>query len=143
MDDKLANAPLLVATAVSLFVLVLPVAAVAVEEEEQIAILSEAAAVIGSALVANRSRKQQSTCEGEPITRRRVICWDHQQAQQCIEQDYLGPTPSFGLDDFKRIFQVSRSYYDVIKRYVVREIYSFVMGWMFQVNKGLVPMPRY
>ena len=70
-------------------------------------------------MVTLRSRKRQPIPDGDGrVTRRRVILWDRQRAQQCIEQDYLGPTPAFGLDDFKRIFRVSRSSYDVIKRCV-------------------------
>jgi len=57
MDEDLSNAPLLVAGTVSLFVFLLSAAFVAMEEEEQTAITNEAALVIGTTLVALRSRK--------------------------------------------------------------------------------------
>jgi len=113
------DVPLILAGSVSLFVFVIAAAAVPLEEEENITLVNEAARVTGSTLVALRSRKRHSIPDGDGrVTRRRVILWDRQRAQQCIEQDYLGPTPAFGLDDFKRIFRVSRSSYDVIKRCV-------------------------
>ena len=56
MDEDLSNAPLLVDGAVSLFVFLLSAAFVAMEEEEQTAITNEAALVIGTTLVALRSR---------------------------------------------------------------------------------------
>jgi len=119
MDGATSDVPLILAGSVSLFVFVIAAAAVPLEEEENITLVNEAARVTGSTLVALRSRKRHSIPDGDGrVTRRRVILWDRQRAQQCIEQDYLGPTPAFGLDDFKRVFRVSRSSYDVIKRCV-------------------------
>jgi hypothetical protein len=130
MDYNLDNAPLVVGCVVSLFVLVLSSAAVALEEEELAASATEVARVVGRTLVACRPRKRQSiTGAGEPITRRRVFTWDRRRAEQCIEQDYLGPTPNFGLDDFKRIFRVSRTTYDAIKTCVCEEDLFFCDGF--------------
>ena len=130
MDEDLSNAPLLVAGTVSLFVFLLSAAFVAMEEEEQTAITKEAALVIGTSLVALRSRKRQSTSSDDGrITRRRVFMWDRQRAEQCIEQDYLGSSPTFGIDDFKRIFRVSRTSYEVIKRCVCEADLFFCDGF--------------
>jgi hypothetical protein len=40
--------------------------------------------------------------------KRRIIFWDCQRAESCILADYLSPSPKFSLDDFKRMFRVSR-----------------------------------
>jgi hypothetical protein len=69
--------------------------------------------------------------------------WDHQRVEQCIEQDYLGSSPTFGIDDFKRIFRVLRMSYEVIKRCVCEADLFFVMGLTLLVIDGLSRMQRY
>jgi hypothetical protein len=39
-------------------------------------------------------------------------------AKFCIAKDYLGPNPSFGPDELKRIFRVSRQNYDGLRNYL-------------------------
>jgi hypothetical protein len=43
--------------------------------------------------------------------------------------DYLGESPKFALDDFKRIFRVSRSTYDNIRNYLGRTDIFFQDGY--------------
>jgi hypothetical protein len=105
MEDE--TFPLFVACVVSLFVYVISAASVALEEEECVAQISEAAQIIRRVLVANHWRnKRQSDNNDEVVrvTRRCLIGWDRERAYKCILQDYLGVHPTFGLDDFKRIF---------------------------------------
>jgi len=130
MEDE--TFPLFVAGVVSLFVYVISAASVALEEEECVAQISEAAQIIGTVLVANRWRnKRQSDNNDEVVrvTRRRLIGWDRERAYKCILQDYLGVHPTFGLDDFKRIFRVSRSSYDVLKSFLCEDDKFFVDGF--------------
>jgi hypothetical protein len=83
MDGATSDVPLILAGSVSLFVFVIAAAAVVLEEEEHMTLVNEAARVIGSTLVALRSRKRHSILDGDTrVTRRRVILWDRQRAQR-------------------------------------------------------------
>ena len=45
-------------------------------------------------------------------------------AKFCIAKDYLGPNPSFGPDEFKRIFSLSRqNYVNFITTYVMSNLF--------------------
>jgi hypothetical protein len=67
--------------------------------------------------------------DDEPPRKRRFILWDHDRAKRCIMADYLGEAPKFALDDFKRIFRVSRSSYDNIRNYLGRTDNFFRDGY--------------
>ena len=129
MDED--TVPLFVAAVLSIFVYVTSAASVALEEEEYVAHIAEVAHVIGEALVRHRWSKRRPNSNDEEIrvTRRRLICWDRERAEQCIRQDYLGECPKFGLDDFKRIFRVSRTSYDALKSLICQEDKFFVDGF--------------
>jgi len=121
-EDLSSSFPLIIAGIASLFVYVVAAAAAVLEEEEYAAYVNVAAQVIASSLVSFRSRKHGLDGNDDDnlrVSRRRLILWDRDRASRCIEQDYLGTAPSFGLDDFKRIFRVSRSTYDSLKRYLI------------------------
>ena len=47
--------------------------------------------------------------------KRRLVFWDRERARACILKDYLGPAPTFSLDEFKRIFRISRSTYNDLR----------------------------
>ena len=128
MDDD--TLPLLVAAVVSLFVYVLAAASLALDEEECVSHIAEVAQGIGIAVVQNRWRKRHRRVDDDVVrvTRRRFICWDRERANQCIQQDYLGANPIFGLDDFKRIFRVSRSSYDALKSFLCLDDKFFIDG---------------
>ena len=121
-EDLSSSFPLIIAGIASLLVYVVAAAAAVLEEEEYAAYVNVAAQVIASSLVSFRSRKHGLDGNDDDnlrVSRRRLILWDRDRASRCIEQDYLGTAPSFGLDDFKRIFRVSRSTYDSLKRYLI------------------------
>jgi hypothetical protein len=61
--------------------------------------------------------KQQRPDNQEPM-KHRFILWDRSRAEACIMANYLGILPRFCLDDFKRIFRVSRSTYEELKNIV-------------------------
>jgi len=129
MDED--TVPLFVAAVLSIFVYVISAASVALEEEEYVAHIAEVAHVIGEALVRHRWSKWHPNSNDEEIrvTRRHLICWDRERAEQCIRQDYLGECPKFGLADFKRIFRVSRTSYDALKSLICQEDKFFVDGF--------------
>ena len=129
MDED--TVPLFVAAVLSIFLYVILAASVALEKEEYVAHIAEVAHVIGEALVRHRWSKRRPNINDEEIrvTRRRLICWDRERAEQCIRQDYLGECPKFGLDDFKRIFRVSRTSYDALKSLICQENKFFVDGF--------------
>jgi len=71
--------------------------------------VDQACEVIAACLYSGRSHKHSNAViEGE-ARRKKYILWDHNRAKNCILEDYLGGNPSFGLEDFKRIFCVSRT----------------------------------
>jgi hypothetical protein len=73
------------------------------EEEEQSRALSVITEVVPPLVVQLRKRWHTNNLHIEPV-KRRLVFWDRDRAYACIQSDYLGPTPSFSLDDFKRIF---------------------------------------
>ena len=50
--------------------------------------------------------------------RRRYVGWDQLRAKFCIMQDYLGPEPTFGLDDLEVFLQISCANHDEIRSYL-------------------------
>jgi hypothetical protein len=70
-------------------------------EKSSMEVIAMAANVISATLMDGRSKRCRSSgnCDGIKKKARRVICWDHQRAKLCIDQDYLGPKPSFGPGD--------------------------------------------
>ncbi len=98
-------------------------AALALEEDEAAININEAVQVASSAiapsLVSGRSKRRGNNVSDaqQPMTQR-YIYWDRQRAKKCINYDYLGPSPLFELDDFKRIFQISRSFYNELRNHL-------------------------
>ncbi len=109
--------PVVLAAGALVFAGILSAAALAIDEDEynRHQNLEAAAEVITSTLVALRHKHPRSEGEEHPT---RSICWDRDRTKRCIEQDYLGALPSFGIDDFKRIFRVSRANYDRLSNYL-------------------------
>jgi len=95
-------------------------AALALDEDEANSrsdqIVSVATQIVTSALIDGgvhlHGILEQDQCP------RRYICWDRNRAKFCIAKDYLGPNPSFGPDELKRIFRVSRQNYDGLRNYL-------------------------
>jgi hypothetical protein len=105
----------LLAAAGAIVVAGLAAAVAVVVEEEEVDRLSLAAEAITNSVLA--LRKRQRPDNQEPV-KRRFILWDRSRAGACIMADYLGILPRFCLDDFKRIFRVSRSTYEELKNIV-------------------------
>ena len=76
------------------------------EEEQENRLLAVASTVVPETLFSLRKR-----CNGrrENVGRakRRLVFWNRERANACIMEDYLGPVPTFSIDDFKRIFRIS------------------------------------
>ena len=107
-------------------------AALALEEDEVAININEAVQVasnaIASSLVSGRcKRRGNNVSDAQQPIKRRYIYWDRQRAKKCINDDYLGPSPLFGLDDFKRIFWVSRSFYNELRNHLCHMQLFFVM----------------
>jgi hypothetical protein len=84
------------------------------EEEEENRLVS-ALEVIPRTMVDLRKRGASPVDNNLLPVKRRLVFWDRQRAEQCINDDYLGPSPRFSLDDFKRMFRVSRVMYNEIR----------------------------
>jgi hypothetical protein len=86
---------------------VLSAVAVALDEEEGgnhvESTLEAATATIVTDLMA-RCSKRSAIGDQEVMKKRKFTFWDRARAAGSIQQDYLGNHPSFGPDDFKRIF---------------------------------------
>ena len=87
------------------------------EEEEENRLIS-ALEVIPRTMVDLRKRGGSLVDNNLLPVKRCLVFWDCQRAEQCINDDYLGPSPRFSLDDFKRMFRVSRVMYNEI-RYIL------------------------
>jgi hypothetical protein len=82
---------------------ILSAAALAIEEEEYYSSILHAEAAAQAILGALHKKHPRLEGGDHPRTRR-YICWDRNRAKKCIEQDYLGVTPSFGTPtDAKRV----------------------------------------
>jgi hypothetical protein len=84
------------------------------EEEEENRLVS-ALEVFPRTMVDLRKRGASPVDNNLLPVKRRLVFWDSQRAEQCINDDYLGPSPRFSLDDFKRMFRVSRVMYNEIR----------------------------
>jgi hypothetical protein len=69
--------------------------------------------VVPPLLVELRKNQGRRSDESLQPVKRRLVFWDRERARAFIHNDYLGPAPTFSLDEFKRIFQISRSTYNV------------------------------
>lgn len=115
--------PVLLAAGAALVASIFSAAAIALDEDqafkrEEGAIFA-AASVIACNLLDGRSTKKRVGDKSDDLQRpRKYVCWDRQRAKFCINMDYLGPHPTFGPDDFQRIFRVSRTTYDRLHNYL-------------------------
>jgi hypothetical protein len=88
--------------------------------------MRDKATAVACKVIADNLLKGHMKCEqiGEltldevVAVKRRFVYWDCERARECIAQDYLGVKPTFGPDDFKRIFSVSRANYDENHNYL-------------------------
>jgi hypothetical protein len=125
MSDKTGNdTPFLLLASAGAIVAVALLAAVAMalDEEEagnHVDLTWEAAtATIVTDLMAGRSKRGIiADKEGLDKIRKFTYCY-RDRAATCIQQDFLGSQPSFGPNDFKRIFRISQSIYDWIHNYL-------------------------
>jgi len=116
--------PFIAVAGVAVVTALFSAAAAALEEDEATSCTHRAIAVasdvIGRTLVEGRSKRQKiaevTTDEADVVKRR--FFYDYERARACIQQDYLGEHPTFGPDDFKRMFRVSRATYDSIRSYL-------------------------
>jgi hypothetical protein len=77
--------------------------------------------VIADNLLKGRAKREQIgelTLDEVVAVKRRFVYWDGKRARECIAQDYLGVQPTFGPDEFKRIFRISWANYDEIHNYL-------------------------
>jgi hypothetical protein len=86
------------------------------EEEEQNRLVAAAAEVIPGTLLELRKRQGRSHEDDNMLpVKRKIIFWDWERAESSIQSDYLGPSPKFSMDDFKRMFRKSRVMYNDIR----------------------------
>jgi hypothetical protein len=100
---------LLASAGVIVAVGVLSAVAMALDEEEAgnhvESTLEAATASIVTDLMAGRSKRSVLGDQEGLNKKRKFTCWDRDRAAGCIQQDNLGNHPSFGPDNFKRIFE--------------------------------------
>ncbi len=86
------------------------------EEEEQNRLVAAATEVIPGTLLELRKRQGCSHEDDNMLpVKRKIIFWDRERAESSIQSDYLGPSPRFSMDDFKRMFRMSRVMYNDIR----------------------------
>ena len=123
--------PLLVAAVALVFTGLFSAAALALEEEEDNSNTNGCIEAIAHCLVSSQSKRRGNRdLDGmqQPL-KRRYIFWDRQRARLCINNDYLGPQPSFGPDDFKRMFRVSRTTYNDLRNFLCCTQHFFRDGY--------------
>jgi hypothetical protein len=119
-DDESGFISIAITAATTAIAGLLSAAALAVDEDSQRSEVSrktdQASEVIAACLYSGHNKKRSNTVfEGEHV-KKKFICWDHNRAKSCIRDDYLGANPSFGVEDFKRIFCISRTTYERIRQ---------------------------
>jgi hypothetical protein len=92
------------------------------------AAIERASSVIAACLYSGRSSKRGTVDVEAGIRRKKYIRWDRDRAKSSILDDYLGAHPSFGPEDFKRMFRVSRATYEQLRQVLCREDVFFRDG---------------
>jgi hypothetical protein len=129
MDDDISHSlPLILGGSLLFCTGILGAIVVAIEEEVYLSQLQVAVEVIASSLVEGR-QKRSSNGSGGGCNMRHFIHWDQEWVVTCMNHNYLGAIPSFGLDDFTPILRVSRSSYDSIQKYLCENV-SLFSGWV-------------
>jgi len=128
MDDASTSLPVFVAAMSVLVVGMLSAVSLVLDEEEYLVNVQSAAEIIASSLVLHRSKWQSAVVGCGRSIRRCYIEWDRERAHRCIVQDYLCAVHAFSLDDFKRIFRVSRSTYESLRNYLCAMVPFFRDG---------------
>lgn len=64
-----------------------------------------------------------------PPRKKKYIRYDRERAQQCVMQDYLGPTPIFDDRQFEQIFCITRSMYERIRCFCCSTDSFFTAGF--------------
>ena len=100
-----------------------------VEEEQDSAVVTAAAEAISAVVVSHRNKTERGHDEAQYPSKRRAVAWNRERAAICIEEDYLGAVPKFSMDDFKRIFRVSRSVYNSIRNHLCESVPFFLDGY--------------
>jgi hypothetical protein len=113
------------AAAVSLVLGIFSAAAAFINEDDANGMRDKATAVacevIADNLLKGRTKRErivELTLDQVVAVKKRYVYWDRKRARECIAQDYLGVQPTFGPDDFKKIFRISRASYDEIHNYL-------------------------
>lgn len=108
-------------------ILAVAVAVVIEEEEEETAVSSQVVEAIQATTAVlqtlrdesrKRSRSSSDECaseEGRP-QKKRYIRYDRERAQTCVRQDYVGPSPLFDDKQFERVFRITRTIYERVRR---------------------------
>ena len=122
----LANPPLFIAILVTIVLLLTEIVEL-IEEEERVTVST----AIAQSILDNRRRKRalrrhdnHTTPDSNKPRKRIRKEYDRDRALQCIQSDYLSPTATF-VDDFKRIFRITRGAYDVVRNFLLRDDYFF------------------
>ena len=106
------------------------------EEEEENRLVS-ALEIIPRTMVDLRKRGASPVDNNLLPVKRRLVFWDRQRAEQGINEDYLGPSPIFSLDDFKRMFRVSGVMYNEIRTLLCAADPFFRDGFYAPNNKKI------
>jgi len=117
--------PFIAVAGIALVAGVFSAAAAALDEDEAVTNADECISLAAEVIAANllegrkkRSKNAELAVDEVAAVKRRFTFYDRERALQCIQQDYLGCQPTFGPDDFRRMFRVSRTNYDEIRRYL-------------------------
>jgi hypothetical protein len=129
MMDELG--PLLAASGALLLLGIASISAAMLEEEEEAAAAAHRVLIVAEAVRDNlvATRRPRPITDDGPPQKKRYIKWDRDRARHCIMDDYLGDLPRFSLDDFKRIFRISRHRYEEIRSYLCRTDSFFQAGY--------------
>jgi hypothetical protein len=118
----------LLAAAGAIFIVGVASVTIAILEEEETAAQCNRAEVAAT-VIASNLLAFQGGCNQQPSQKRKVIFWDRDRAKRCIMDDYLGNLPRFSLDDFKRMFRVSRQCYNDLQNYLCMTQFFFRDGY--------------
>jgi len=123
--------PLLAASRALLLLGIASISAAMLEEEDEAAAAAHRVLIVAEAVRDNlvATRRPRPITDDGPPQKKRYIKWDRDRARHCIMDDYLGDLPRFSLEDFKRIFRISRHCYEEIRSYLCRTDSFFQAGY--------------
>ena len=83
--------------------------------EQQCKQVKHFAAMLAATTAGTKRTNEEVDVDDTGRMKQRMVMYDHEHAERCIQQDYLGLSPIFNHHEFQWIFCITQVVYDCIK----------------------------